>query len=87
MPPVHRLAAIFAADVASYSRLMGADEEGTHERLRGHFRDLMEPKIAEQVDGTVRAARFPYRTWSISSAILLVSLMLGPAAIVLAQPT
>ena len=30
-----RLAAILAADVAGYSRLMGADEEGTHERLRG----------------------------------------------------
>src|SRR6201993_726569 len=47
MPPVRRLAAILAADVAGYSRLMGADEEGTHERLRGHLRDLIEPKIAE----------------------------------------
>ena len=40
-----RLAAIFAADVAGYSRLMEADEEGTHERLRAHFRDLVDPKI------------------------------------------
>ena len=32
MPP-RRLTAILAADVAGYSRLMGADEEGTHERL------------------------------------------------------
>jgi adenylate cyclase len=47
MPPVRRLAAILAADVAGYSRLMGADEEGTHERLRGHLRDLIEPKITE----------------------------------------
>src|SRR5215468_6957688 len=47
MPPVRRLAAILAADVAGYSRLMGADEEGTHERLGGHLRDLIEPKIAE----------------------------------------
>src|SRR5262252_6304343 len=47
MPPVRRLAAILAADVGGYSRLMGADEEGTHERLRGHLRDLIEPKIAE----------------------------------------
>src|SRR5215469_7428908 len=47
MPPVRRLAAILAADVAGYSRLMGADEEGTHERLRTHLRDLIEPKIAE----------------------------------------
>jgi hypothetical protein len=35
MPAVRRLAAIFAADVAGYSRLMGAGEEGTHERLKG----------------------------------------------------
>jgi hypothetical protein len=47
MPPVRRLTAILAADVAGYSRLMGADEEGTHERLRSHLRDLIEPKIAE----------------------------------------
>jgi adenylate cyclase len=47
MPPVRRLTAILAADVAGYSRLMGADEEGTHERLKGHLRELVEPKIAE----------------------------------------
>src|SRR5271166_4191725 len=42
-----RLAAILAADVAGYSRLMGTDEEGTHERLKGHLRDLVNPKIKE----------------------------------------
>src|SRR4051794_358577 len=47
MPPVRRLAAILATDVAGYSRLMGADEEGTHERLKAHLRELIEPKIAE----------------------------------------
>jgi adenylate cyclase len=47
MPPVRRLAAILAADVAGYSRLMGADEEGTHERLKAHLGELVEPKIAE----------------------------------------
>src|SRR5947209_10958862 len=47
MPPVRRLAAILAADVAGYSRLMGADEEGTHERLKGHLGELVNPKIAE----------------------------------------
>ena len=47
MPSVRRLTAILAADVAGYSRLMGQDEEGTHERLQGHLRDLIEPKIAE----------------------------------------
>jgi adenylate cyclase len=42
-----RLAAIFAADVAGYSRLMGADEEGTHERLKAHLGQLVDPKIKE----------------------------------------
>jgi len=47
MPPVRRLTAILAADVAGYSRLMGADEEGTHERLQAHLGELVNPKIAE----------------------------------------
>jgi adenylate cyclase len=47
MPPVRRLTAILAADVAGYSRLMGADEEGTHERLKAHLRELVDPKIGE----------------------------------------
>jgi len=42
-----RLTAIFAADVAGYSRLVGADEEGTIDRLGAHRRELIEPKIAE----------------------------------------
>src|SRR6516225_3570540 len=47
MASTRRLAAILAADVAGYSRLMGADEEGTHERLKAHLRDLVDPKIEE----------------------------------------
>src|SRR5947208_16867293 len=47
MPPVRRLTAILAADVAGYSRLMGADEEGTHERLKAHLREVVDPKIAQ----------------------------------------
>ena len=42
-----RLAAILAADVAGYSRLMGADEEGTLNRLKAHRRELVDPKIQE----------------------------------------
>jgi len=42
-----RLAAILAADVAGYSRLMGADEEGTHERFKAHLLELIDPKIRE----------------------------------------
>ena len=47
MATVRRLTAILAADVAGYSRLMGADEEGTHERLKAHVRELVDPKIKE----------------------------------------
>ena len=47
MASTRRLTAILAADVAGYSRLMGADEEGTHERLRAHLRELVDPKIEE----------------------------------------
>jgi class 3 adenylate cyclase len=47
MASTRRLAAILAADVVGYSRLMGADEEGTHERLKAHFREVVDPKIAE----------------------------------------
>ena len=46
-PVERRLAAILAADVAGYSRLMGADEEGTLERLKTLRRDLVDPQIAE----------------------------------------
>ncbi len=42
-----RLAAILAADVAGYSRLMGADEEGTHAALTALRREVSDPKIAE----------------------------------------
>ena len=54
MASTRRLAAILAADVVGYSRLMGADEEGTHERLRGHFTELVEPKIKEYRGRTVK---------------------------------
>jgi TolB-like protein/class 3 adenylate cyclase len=47
MSQTRRLAAILAADVAGYSRLMGADEEGTHERLKALRSELLDPNIAE----------------------------------------
>ena len=46
MASTRRLAAILAADVAGYSRLMGADEEGTLGRLKAYRRELIDPKIA-----------------------------------------
>jgi adenylate cyclase len=54
MPPVRRLTAILAADVAGYSRLMGADEEGTHERLKAHLGQLVNPKISQHRGRTVK---------------------------------
>ena len=47
MTTTRRLAAILAADVVGYSRLMGADEEGTHERLKAHLGELVNPKIRQ----------------------------------------
>jgi len=47
MSQTRRLAAILAADVVGYSRLMGADEEGTLERFKALRRELVDPKIAE----------------------------------------
>src|SRR2546426_8946890 len=47
MSSIRRLAAIPAADVAGYSRLMGTDEEGTLERLKALRAELKDPKIAE----------------------------------------
>ncbi len=42
-----RLAAIVAADVAGYSRLMGADEEGTLAALKSLRRELVDPKCRQ----------------------------------------
>src|SRR6185312_11137173 len=42
-----RLSAIVSADVAGYSRLMGADESGTLAALKAHRHELVDPKIAE----------------------------------------
>src|SRR5258708_32011971 len=47
MASTRRLAAILAADVAGYSRLMGADEEGTLASLKTLRRELSDPKIKE----------------------------------------
>ena len=46
MPSERRLAAVLAADVSGYSRLMGADEEGTLARLTAHRAELFDPAIA-----------------------------------------
>ena len=45
MSQTRRLAAILAADVAGYSRLIGADEEGTLNQLRSIRADVVDLKI------------------------------------------
>jgi adenylate cyclase len=70
-----RLAAILAADVAGYSRLMSADEEGTHARLRAHLRQLVDPKIKEHGGRTVKntgdglLAEFPSAVNAVRCAV------------------
>jgi class 3 adenylate cyclase len=54
MVSTRRLVAILALDVAGYFRLMGVDEEGTHERLKAHLGQLVDPKIKEHRGRTVK---------------------------------
>ena len=54
MSQTRRLAAILAADVAGYSRLMGEEEEGTLAALRRVRRELADPKIAEHRGSIVK---------------------------------
>ena len=49
-----RLAAILAADVVGYSKLMGADETGTIAALKAHRSQLFEPKAAQHNGRTVK---------------------------------
>jgi len=59
MTASRRLAAILAADVAGYSRLMGADEEGTAQALRDH-RTAADPLIATLRGRASKDERFAY---------------------------
>jgi adenylate cyclase len=54
MASTRRFVAILALDVAGYSRLMSVDEEGTHERLKAHLGQLVDPKIKEHRGRTVK---------------------------------
>ena len=54
-----RLAAILAADVAGYSRLMGVDEEGTLAALKAFHREIIDPKIAEHRGRIVKTTGDP----------------------------
>ena len=61
-----RLAAILAADVAGYSRLMGADEEGTLGRLKALRRELLDPKSQSTAAASSRPPAMV--CWSSSAA-------------------
>src|ERR1044071_794363 len=54
MASTRRLAAVLALDAVGYSRLMRADEEGTHERFKAHRRELGDPKIGEHYGRIVK---------------------------------
>ena len=47
-----KLSAILAADVAGYSRLMGADDEGTLRSLNRHRRELLDPALPSIAAGS-----------------------------------
>jgi TolB-like protein/class 3 adenylate cyclase/Tfp pilus assembly protein PilF len=70
-----KLAAILAADVVGYSRLMGRDESGTLARLRDHRKERLEPSLARyggrlvKLMGDGAMAEFPSAVDALSAAI------------------
>jgi adenylate cyclase len=74
-PVKRRLSAILAADVAGYSRLMGADEVGTLRQLMAHRRELIDPAIAARHGRIVKTtgdgilAEFPSAVEAVACAI------------------
>jgi adenylate cyclase len=86
MATTRRLAAILAADVAGYSRLMGTDEEGTHERVQAHRRQLVDPKIGEHSGRIVKntgdglLAEFPSVVDAVRCAVELQRAMIDREA-------
>ena len=82
-----RLAAILAADVAGYSRLMSADEEGTHERLKTYFRELINPKITMHGGRIVKntgdglLAEFPSAVNAVRCAVEIQHTMMNRNAV------
>jgi len=78
-----RLAAILAADVVGYSRLMGVDEAGTLERLKSLRRELVQPKITEHKGRIVKLmgdgllAEFPSVVEAVQCAADIQQSMIG----------
>ena len=82
-----RLAAILAADFAGYSRLMSVDEEGTHERLKTYFRELINPKITMHGSRIVKntgdglLAEFPSAVNAVRCAVEIQHTMMNRNAV------
>jgi len=78
-----RLAAILAADISGYSRLMAMDEEGTHARVMRHRRDLIDPTIIEYHGRLVKStgdgflAMFDSPVEAVRCAIVIQQSMVG----------
>ena len=74
-PVERKLAAILAADVVGYSRLMGQDEAGTLARLRTHRRELIDPQVVEHKGRVVKTTgdgiliEFPSVVEAVSCAV------------------
>ncbi len=81
-----RLAAILAADVVGYSRLMGEDETGTLERLKSLRKELVQPKITERKGRVVKLmgdgllAEFPSVVEAVKCAVEIQQSMIGREA-------
>jgi formylglycine-generating enzyme required for sulfatase activity/class 3 adenylate cyclase len=78
-----RLAAIMMGDIAGYSRLMGADERGTHVRVQRLLRELIDPTIAEHRGRVIRVrgdgflAMFDSPVEAVRCAIVIQQSMVG----------
>ena len=78
-----RLAAIMMGDIAGYSRLMGADERGTHARVQLLLRELIDPTIAEHRGRVLRTrgdgflAMFDSPVEAVRCAIVIQQSMVG----------
>ena len=78
-----RLAAIMIADIAGYTRLMGADERGTHVRVQRLFRELIDPTIAEHRGRLIKTrgdgflAMFDSPVEAVRCAIVIQQSMVG----------
>ncbi|HEY2528843.1 MAG TPA: 3-hydroxyacyl-CoA dehydrogenase family protein [Xanthobacteraceae bacterium] len=76
-----RLAAILAADVVGFSRMIGADDIGTLHKLRALRAEIIEPRITEQggrifkLMGDGMLAEFPSAVWALRAAIKIQALL------------